>query len=226
MNVAPGDASPTVAGVKRPLPLAALIAAAGLTLSACGSAGSQADAKVELSSLKGYVAVPGKPLGPATGTLQQSDGGTWSYAHPASGKLTLVFFGFTHCDDECPTTMSDLASALKRVPASVEKKVAVEFVSVDPDRDSLPVLQRYLRHYDPGFRGGRAPIQQVVDDARAYGISVSPTAPADEKGDYQVEHGLQVVVLDEDGGEVGFFEGLAGAKAYATALPTLVERYA
>lgn len=215
--------SPTVARVNRHLLLGSLIASAALVLSACGSS---SDAKVELTSIKGYTAVPGKPLGPSTGTLQQSDGTTWSYAHPAAGKVTLVFFGFTHCKDECPTTMSDLASALKRVPPSVEKKVAVEFVSVDPDRDSVPVLKRYVQRYDPSFLGGRAPADQIVADARSYGVSVTPTAPADQKGDYEVEHGLQVVVLDKEGGEVGFFAGLAGAKAYADALPTLVGRYA
>lgn len=218
--------SPTVAGVKRPVhvttALAALLLVPGLT--ACGAASS--DAKVELTSLKGYTAVPGKPLGPAAGSLQQTDGSTWSYSAPAAGKVTLVFFGFTHCEDECPTTMSDLASALKRVPESVASKVAVEFVSVDPDRDTMPALKRYVRRYDPSFLGGRAPIGQIVTDALAYGIAVTAPTPATEKGDYEVEHGLQVAVLDQKGGEVGFFEGLAGAKAYADALPALVEKYA
>lgn len=214
--------SPTVAGVKRLLPTT-LLALCLLGVAACGS---QGQATVELTALKGYTTVPGKPLGPASGTLAQSDGGTWSFAHPASGKVTLVFFGFTHCTDECPTTMSDIASALKRVPESVASKVAVEFVSADPDRDTVPALKRYLARFDPSFRGGRAPIQQIVADALSYGISVTPVPAAKKVGDYQVEHGLQVAVLDENGGEVGFFEGLAGAKAYADALPTLVQKYA
>jgi protein SCO1 len=217
--------SPTVAGVKKRLAPAALLAASAVGLLGLSACGSQTT-KVELTSLKGYTSVPGKPLGPATGTLQQSDGKAWSFAHPEAGKVTLVFFGFTHCHDECPTTMSDLASALKRVPESVANKVAVEFVSADPDRDSLPVLKRYVRRYDPTFLAGRAPIEQIVTDARSYGIAVTATPKAKEVGDYQVEHGLQVAVLDKNGGEVGFFEGLAGAKAYAAALPALVEKYA
>lgn len=209
--------SPTVATVRRLIPVVLLT----LALAACGSQ----DSKVDLASLKNFSPVPGKPLGPATGTLDQAAGGTWSFAHPAPGKITLVFFGFTHCDDECPTTMSDIASALKRVPESVARKVAVEFVSVDPDRDSLAVLKRYVKRFDPTFTAGRAPIEQIAADALSYGISVTPTPKSKEVGDYQPEHGLQVAVLDEHGGEVGFFQGLAGAKAYADALPPLVEKY-
>lgn len=211
--------------MKRRLPTALLALVLTGSLAGLAACGSQ-EQKVELSSLKGYTPVPGTPLGPATGTLAQSDGGSWSFAHPAAGKVTLVFFGFTHCHDECPTTMSDIASALKRVPESVASKVAVEFVSADPDRDSVPALKRYLRRFDPSFLGGRAPIEQIVTDARAYGIPVTPVPAAKKVGDYEVEHGLQVAVLDKDGGEVGFFEGLTGAKAYADALPTLVQKYA
>lgn len=220
------QASPTVAGVKRSLHLTTALAAALLAVPGLAACGSTSDAKVALTSLKGFSAVPGKPLGPATGSLQQTDGTTWNYTKPTAGKITLVFFGFTHCEDECPTTMSDLASALKRVPESVASKVAVEFVSVDPDRDTMPALKRYVRRYDPSFLGGRAPIGQIVTDARSYGIAVTAPTPATEHGDYEVEHGLQVAVLDQHGGEVGFFEGLAGAKAYAAALPPLVEKYA
>ena len=214
--------SPTVARVKRVVPTVLL----ALSLTGLAACGSQGQGTVELSALKGYSAVPGQPLGPATGTLDQSDGSRWSFSRPATGKVTLVFFGFTHCDDECPTTMSDIASALKRVPESVASKVAVEFVSADPDRDTVPVLKRYLRRFDPGFRGGRAPIEQIVTDARAYGIYVTPVPAAKKVGDYQVEHGLQVAVVDGHGGGVGCFEGLAGTKAYADALPSLVQKYA
>ena len=64
----------------------------------------------------------------------------------------------------------------------------------------------------------------MIAAARTYGIPIS--APKITPGDYQVTHGEQVLVLDQHGGEVGFFTGLAGSKAYAEALPTLIKDYA
>ena len=64
-------------------------------------------------------------LGPAAQTVTQSSGGSWSYAHPASGRVTLLYFGYTDCPDVCPLTMNDIAVALERLPAAVRDKVWV-----------------------------------------------------------------------------------------------------
>lgn len=190
-----------------------------LLLSACGGSST-----TPLSQVTPYRPVQGQPLGPAQGSVAQAGGGTWAYTKPASGHLTLVYFGYTSCPDVCPATMADLASALTKVPEAVSAKVWVEFVSTDPHRDTLTKLQRWTAAFSPAFHGGRAPIGEVIAAARSYGIGIE--APKVGAGDYEVTHGAQLVVLDQHGGEVGFFRELAGAKAYAEALPTLVKDYA
>jgi protein SCO1/2 len=193
-----------------------------LALAGCGdSTGPTATPLAEVSS---YHPIPDQPLGPATQTIDQAAGGTWSYAKPAAGKLTLVYFGYTSCPDVCPTTMADLAAAMTRLPGALASKVWVQFVSTDPHRDTAARLSRWIDYYSATFHAGRAPIEQVVAAARSYAIAITP--PKVTKHDYEVTHGAQVLVLDQHGGEVGFFSELAGAKAYAEALPTLIKDYA
>lgn len=199
-------------------------AAALAALTGCGSTASSPSGTTPLSAVTAYQRIPDQPLGPADQTVHLASGGTWSYARPAAGKLTLVYFGYTSCPDVCPTTMADLASAMTRLPASLADKVWVQFVSTDPHRDTAPRLTRWIDAYSPTFHAGRAPIGQVIAAARSYAISIA--RPTVTKGDYEVTHGAQVLVLDQHGGEVGFFSELAGAKAYAAALPTLIKEYA
>jgi protein SCO1/2 len=191
-----------------------------ILLVGCGSGSTT----TSLSAIKSYHPIPDSPLGPATQSVNQDDGSSWTFDKPASGKLTLVYFGYTSCPDICPTTMADLASAMTRLPSSLVDKVWVQFVSTDPHRDTAKRLTRWLGSYSPTFHGARAPIGQVIAAARTYGIPIS--APKITPGDYQVTHGEQVLVLNQHGSEVGFFTGLAGSKAYAEALPTLIKEYA
>ena len=192
---------------------------AALVLAGCGVSNEPT-----LSSISQFQSIPGDPLPAPGATLNQTTGGTWDFQKPASDKITLLYFGYTSCPDVCPLTMADIAGALKAVPASVRDKVAVEFVSTDPHRDTIAQLRTWLGRIDPSFAGGRAPIQTVIAAARAYGISI--TAPTVTKKNYKVTHGAQVLVLDDKGGDVGYFRELAGLKAITKALPILVKRYA
>lgn len=206
--------------------LAAAVTALMLTLAilaGCGGSGSTEAAVVPLSSVKDYQAIPDRPLGPATQTVAQAAGGTWSYSHPEPGHLTLLYFGYTDCPDICPLTMSDLAVAVRKLPASLQDKVWVQFVSTDPHRDTPARLHRWIDSYSPRFHAGRAPIDQVIAAAKSYAISISK--PKVTKGDYQVTHGADVLVLDQQGGEVGFFTELAGWHSYADALPSLIKDF-
>ncbi len=204
-------------------PAAALLAIAlAAALAACGgSTPSQDDALARISS---FQSVAASALGPAAGRVSQFDGTSWSFAHPADGKVTLLYFGYTSCPDVCPMTMSDLAGALHRLPASVRDRVWVQFVSTDPERDTARQLKWWLGTFYPGFHGGRMPIAGVIAAARSYGIAIEK--PRVTKGDYTVAHGTQVVVLDQRGSAVGFFAELAGSTAYRDAIPALVEKYA
>lgn len=187
-------------------------------LAACASS------SVDLAKLEHYTPINGKPLGPASGQVTQLDGSQWRYAAPAADKITLLYFGYTSCPDVCPSTIADVAFALQKLPSETRDKVWVQFVSTDPDRDTPEQMRAWLGGFDPSFHGGRAPMDQVIADAKTYGVGIE--APEKKNGDYQVTHGAMLVVLNPKGEAVGYFTELAGHQSYMDAIPALVKKYA
>lgn len=111
------------------------------------------------------------------------------------GKPFLVFFGFTHCPDICPTKLFEISQALKALGDDVPGIEAL-FISVDPERDTPDVLKRYLSSFDPrikGLTGDQAAIDAVVKAYRAYAKKV-PT----EDG-YTMDHTAVVYLMDRNG---------------------------
>lgn len=113
------------------------------------------------------------------------------------GKAVLLFFGFTHCPDVCPTTLARAKLALQKLGPDASK-VQVLFVSVDPERDTPEVLKGYVTAFDPGFVGftGRPEeIRQVAQDFRI----VYQKSKGNGPNDYTVDHSTQTYVYDPQG---------------------------
>jgi protein SCO1/2 len=113
------------------------------------------------------------------------------------GQAVMLFFGYTNCPDTCPTTLAKLAAAMRQMGESGQH-VRVLFVSVDPKRDTLEVLHRYVRAFGPritGLRGGQAELKTL---AKRYRITYSYGKP-DAHGDYEVTHSSAVFVFDAQG---------------------------
>jgi protein SCO1 len=104
---------------------------------------------------------------------------------------TLVFFGFTHCPDVCPTTLMKLAQVRKRAGL---KGLRVLFVSVDPQRDTAPLLGVYLQAFDPAFLGLSGDPQSIVRVAANFGVAVNRVELPG--GDYTMDHSAVVFLLD------------------------------
>jgi protein SCO1/2 len=147
-------------------------------------------------------------LRPAQVVLTDTHGARFDLGQPAPGKVTAVFFGFTNCDDVCPTTMADLAAARRSLPPAVAQRVSVVFVTVDPQRDTPPALEQWLGRFDPDFIGLRGPTDLVHQVERSLylpesGGKSSPTADhtpehdlaAKEPVDYEVDHAASVYVF-------------------------------
>lgn len=111
------------------------------------------------------------------------------------GKAVVLFFGFTHCPDVCPTTLADIAGALKTLGPDAER-VQVLFVSVDPERDTPQDLVQYVNAFDPRFvalRGDLAATQRVAKEFKIY-------FEKRKQGDsYTVDHSSQTYVIDAQG---------------------------
>jgi protein SCO1/2 len=105
--------------------------------------------------------------------------------------VTLMFFGYTHCPRECPLTMADTAAALRELAPAQRAGIRVVFVTVDPARDTGPVLRRWLDRYDPAFTGLTGSPRAVRAAAAAAGIPVG-TGGAD------LDHGTEMLAFTPD----------------------------
>jgi protein SCO1 len=110
-------------------------------------------------------------------------------------RLTLIFFGYTHCPDECPTTMATLASAMTQLDDADRSNVQVVFVTTDPARDTGPVIRTWLDRFDPDFTGLTGPLPTILKVARQVGVPVEKGKRM-ASGGYDVTHGTQVLGMD------------------------------
>jgi protein SCO1/2 len=167
--------SPAVRSRRRPA-LAALLVAAGLTLSACGTAtaeGGHDHSGSAPASVAGaqdtYAGLDlAEPYRRPTFTLTDTTGAAFDFKAATAGRPTLLFFGYTNCPDVCPTTMADIAVALRGLDAAVVEKLQVVFVTTDPKTDTPAVLGEYLARFDAdlplrfvGLTGDQAAIDQA-----------------------------------------------------------------
>jgi protein SCO1/2 len=183
--------------------LAGALAAIFLGLSAgCGGGDSLGTVAAEADAVHGGVLAPPNPE-PAL-TLTDTSGASYDVVARNAGKVVLLYFGYTHCPDVCPTTMADIAQALRRSAPDVREKVTVAFVTVDPHRDSLRVVRQWLDGFDPSFVGLRGSLAQVVAAQRAAHLPVSKVT----RGGKEIEHSSQVIAYTpDDKAHVIYFQG-------------------
>ena len=131
---------------------------------------------------------------PAT-PLTDTDGSSFSLENSTDKRMTLLFFGYTHCPDECPTTMATLASAMLQLDQSDRQNVQVVFVTTDPARDTESVIRHWLDRFDPSFVGLTGSLPTITKVATAVGVPIlkGKRLPS---GGYDVTHGTQVLAVD------------------------------
>ncbi len=112
------------------------------------------------------------------------------------GKPHLVFFGFTHCPDVCPTALYEMTQALNAMGADAEKTEAF-FVTVDPERDTPQALKDYLKSFSPRIRGLTGTQEQVDAMVKAY-KAYAKKQPL-EGGDYTMDHTAVIYLMDRNG---------------------------
>ena len=125
---------------------------------------------------------------------------------------TLVYFGFTHCPDVCPTTLVKLAQIEKQAALPA---LRVVLVSVDPQRDTPQLLERYVHAFDAGFRGLTGSPEEIARVARNFGVAVSRVELPG--GDYTMDHSA-IVFLVASPGVVAIFTPPFDAGVFAADL--------
>ncbi len=113
------------------------------------------------------------------------------------GKVSVLYFGFTHCPDICPTTLSNLGHALEALGDDAQD-VRVLFVTVDPDRDTLALMKDYALAFGAQVHGLRGTPNQIVSLARRYRVAYGVN-PSNAEGEYEVTHSNSVFFFDQKG---------------------------
>jgi protein SCO1/2 len=113
------------------------------------------------------------------------------------GKVVLLFFGFTHCPDICPTTLAQFAQAAKQLGADAER-VQFLFVTVDPERDTAEVLKAYVPAFDSRFLGLTGDLQAIARTAKEFKV-IFQKQPGKTADSYSVDHSAGTYVFDREG---------------------------
>jgi protein SCO1/2 len=163
------------------------LAAAALLLAAC-----QSKPQWQLNDVSGHL--------PDLKFQMTNDLGQPVTAATYRGKVVLLYFGYTHCPDVCPLTLVHLHTVLQKLGKSAEG-VRVLFVTVDPTRDTVPVLHQYVTAFDPrivGLTGTQDAIARLTKRYRAYFKREAPQSSS-STGDYEVTHSSAIYIFDRDG---------------------------
>jgi protein SCO1/2 len=154
--------------------------------------------------------------------LRLSDGGEASAA-TLQGRWTLVFLGFTHCPDVCPTTLQTLSLAQKEWENTLPeaRRPRVLFVSADPERDSPQIVGDYAHYFHASTLAASPTPEQLGAFAKALGLVFMKVPGAD--GDYSIDHSATLVLLDPQGRQAGLLSPPLDAQAIAADLRLLAE---
>lgn len=208
---------------------AVLAAACALLLTGCGgsSGGGDTDSDSAAAAVVSTAAnQPGTvldaPFAKPQLHLTDNQGKPFDLVKQTAGHPTLLFFGYTHCPDVCPTTMSDLALAKSKLSAADQAKLKVVFVSTDPERDTPARLSQWLGAMDKSFIGLTGDFTTIQTAARSVGVGISP--PVKEKdGSITVTHGAEVLAFSpkDDKAHVLYMSGTT-ADQYSHDLPKII----
>lgn len=139
-----------------------------------------------------------EPPVPIGGPFRLQDGtGRTVTEQDFRGRWTLVYFGYTHCPDACPMALQNMANAMDLLPPGLRERVALLFITVDPERDTPAVVRDYVSAFHAPITGLSGTPEQVVQVLRAYRVYAAK-APGKE-GDYTVDHSSILYVMDPRG---------------------------
>ncbi|HEY4471097.1 MAG TPA: SCO family protein [Stellaceae bacterium] len=135
------------------------------------------------------------------------------------GKWQLVFFGYTHCPDACPTALNEISLALDRLGMKRDE-VEVVFITVDPERDTPDALKSYVQSFDAPIIALTGTPDAVAQAAKAYRVFYAKHPRGD--GDYDMDHSALIYVMNPEGRFTATFTPDSSADAIAQRLEKLI----
>jgi protein SCO1/2 len=135
------------------------------------------------------------------------------------GKWHLIFFGYTHCPDACPTALNEMSLALDRLGIKRDE-VGVVFITVDPERDTPDVLKSYVQSFDAPIVALTGSPEAVAQAAKAYRVFYAKHPRTD--GDYDMDHSAVIYVMNPEGRFTATFTPDSSADAIVQRLQKLI----
>src|ERR1700693_6015278 len=173
----------------------------------------------DIDNYRGGLVTP--PLPKPSFILTDTSGAAFDFRQRTEGHVTLLFFGYTNCPDQCPMHMANLGAALKKVPAPIADQIKLVFVTTDPARDSPPALRSWLDLFDRRFIGLTGTESAIETVERAAGVPVATkTGPAN--GNYGVAHANFVVAYSKDNLAHVIYPGGVSKEDWVHDLPLLI----
>ena len=144
-----------------------------------------------------YLARPSaSPIGPGGPFHLEDQTGRPVSDQDMKGRPYLVFFGYTHCPDVCPTTLFEISEVMKALGKDADRADAL-FITVDPERDTPAAMADYLSNFDPHLRGLTGDPAAVAEALKAYRVYAKKVPLTN--GDYTMDHTAVVYLMDKDG---------------------------
>lgn len=138
-----------------------------------------------------------KPFDKPSVVLTDTAGKPYSIAKDTKGKVTVLYVGYTNCPDVCPTTMADVAVAMRSLPKDIRDRTEVVMVTSDPARDTPKRMKQFLGFFDKGFIGLTGKYSDVSEAAHTVGVPISEPTQG-PNGSWVVDHGAQVILFGLD----------------------------
>lgn len=139
-----------------------------------------------------------------------------------AGKVTVVFFGFTHCPDVCPTTLLELAAVKKALGADGQRVQGI-FITVDPERDTPALLKAYVDNFDAGFVALRGSVDETKAVAKSFKVFFAKV-PGSTESNYSIDHTAGSYIFDTQGKVRLFTRYGTGAEALTHDLKLLLAK--
>lgn len=139
-----------------------------------------------------------------------------------AGKYMMVFFGFSHCQDVCPTELQVMTAALQQLGAQADQIVPI-FVSIDPERDTPKVMADYAKAFDPRLQGLTGTPEQIAEIAKAYHAFYKKIPNEKNPEDYEMDHTSIIYIMGPDGSFIKHFNYTTDANALADDLKKVLK---
>lgn len=201
---------------------AVLLAACGTPAGTTSSSSTRAAAQASPSGEPRNVVEPPKQL---VDFEMPSNTGEDVKLSDFRGKPVLLFFGYTHCPDYCPTTLGEFKQIKKQLGEQGDD-VAYVFISVDGERDTPDVLNRYVTTFDPSFVGLQGTSKNLQPIAKDYGLFAKKNTQVESAGGYLVDHTVVTYLIDKQGQLRVFYPFGVQPSTIATDVATMLKEQA